>query len=286
MHRGRCSGDRARMMSRVWDIALATLAAAYVFGWRRTALHPSSAARLGAFLTGVVALWAAVASPIARLDRGHLTGHMVQHLLLMTLAAPLLLWGEPVRVFRQGFRQAFRSRRTPGAQDNPPRWRSPNPVLCWFVGTFIVLVWHVPALFAFGMRWHGLQHATFLVAGLLFWLPVIRPWPTVGHWPSWSIPLYLFLATLPCDALSAFLVFCGRVVYPQYGALHAACGMGVSALEDQQRAGALMWFWVTFAYLVPAVVVTMGLLSVSKVPTTPLASSAPDERRRKLVTVA
>jgi cytochrome c oxidase assembly factor CtaG len=240
-------------MSRVWDIALAALAAAYVFGWRRTALYPSSAARLGAFLTGVVALWAAVASPIAHLDRGHLTGHMIQHLLLMTVAAPLLLWGEPVRVFQQGFRSA--------PDGDPPRWRSPNPVLCWFVGTFTVVVWHVPALFAFGMRWHGFQHATFLVAGLLFWLPVVRPWPTVAHWPSWSIPLYLFLATLPCDGLSAFLVFCGRVVYPQYGALHAECSMGVSALEDQQRAGALMWFWVTFAYLVPAVAVTIGLLS-------------------------
>jgi putative membrane protein len=226
--------------------------------------HPSSTWRRWAFLTGVVALWAAVASPIAHLDRGHLTGHMIQHLLLMTVAAPLLLWGEPVRVFQQRFR--------PGTSGWC--WRSPHPALCWFVGTFTVLVWHVPAIFAFGMRWHGFQHATFLVAGLLFWLPVIRPWPTVAHWPSWSIPLYLFLATLPCDALSAFLVFCGRVVYPQYGALHAECSMGISALEDQQRAGALMWFWVTFAYLVPAVWVTIGLLSEPKA-TAHLAESGP-----------
>jgi putative membrane protein len=269
-------------MSRVLDIVLAALAAAYVFGWRRATRDPGSAARLAAFLTGVAALWAAVASPIAHLDRGHLTGHMIQHLLLMTLAAPLLLRGEPVLVFHQAFRP----------EAPAPRWRSPDPVLCWFVGTFIVLVWHVPALFAFGMRWHGLQHATFLLAGLLFWLPVIRPWPTVGHWPSWSIPLYLFLATLPCDGLSAFLVFCGRVVYPQYGAMHAmhamqamhamhamheeCSSMSVSALEDQQRAGALMWFWVTFAYLVPAVLVTIGLLAPPKAhvgPIPPLPAS-------------
>jgi putative membrane protein len=192
---------------------------------------------------------------------------MIQHLLLMTVAAPLLLWGEPMRVFQQGFRPGASAwGRTPAAHGGPPGWRSPNPVLCWFAGTLIVLVWHVPALFAFGMRWHGFQHATFLVAGLLFWLPVIRPWPTVAHGPSWSIPLYLFLATLPCDGLSAFLVFCGRVIYPQYGALHAECSMSVSALEDQQRAGALMWFWVTFAYLVPAVLVTIGLLSGPKLP--------------------
>jgi putative membrane protein len=250
-------------MTSLWDIALAALAAAYLFGRRRAALYPSSAARLTAFLTGIVALWAAVASPIAQLDRGHLTAHMVQHLLLMTVAAPLMLWGEPMHVFHQGFR--------PGA--SAPRWRSPSPVLCWFVGTFTVLVWHEPAPFMFGMRWHGLQHATFFVAGLLFWLPLVRPWPTVAHWPRWSIPLYLFLATLPCDALSAFLVFCGRVVYPQYGALHAECSTSASALEDQQRAGALMWFWVTFAYLLPAVGVTIGLLAPQKTPMEPLAES-------------
>ena len=72
-------------------------------------------------------------------------------------------------------------------------------------------------------------------------------------------PSVSFLATLPCDALSAFLVFCGRVVYPRY------CAMGADVcilpLEDQARAGALMWLWVTIAYLVPAALVTIELLS-------------------------
>ena len=197
-------------------------------------------------MTGVVSLWAAVASPLARLDQGQLTAHMIQHLLIMTVAAPLLLLGEPAFVCLSGLPE----RRS---------WRSPHPALCWFAGTFVVLAWHVPTLFEVGMRWHGVQHATFLFAGLLFWVPVIQPWPTVARWPRWSIPLYLFLATLPCDALSAFLVFCGRVVYPRY------CAMGahvcVLPLEDQARAGALMWLWVTIAYLVPAALVTIELLS-------------------------
>jgi cytochrome c oxidase assembly factor CtaG len=104
------------------------------------------------------------------------------------------------------------------------------------------------------------MHASFFAAGLLFWVPVLRPWPTVSHWPLWSVPLYLFVATLPCDALSAFLTFCGRVMYPHYAALNETCG-GLSPLEDQVRAGALMWFWVTIAYLVPATLVTFDLLS-------------------------
>jgi hypothetical protein len=51
-----------------------------------------------------------------------------------------------------------------------------------------------------------------LTTGLLFCWPVVQPWPSVARWPRWSTPLYLFLATLPCDALSAYLVFCDRVV--------------------------------------------------------------------------
>jgi cytochrome c oxidase assembly factor CtaG len=73
--------------------------------------------------------------------------------------------------------------------------------------------------------------------------------------------LYLFLATLPCDILSAFLVFCNRLIYPSY--LSTPRLLSLSALQDQERAGALMWVWVTFAYLIPAVVIAMRILSPS-----------------------
>jgi len=81
-------------------------------------------------------------------------------------------------------------------------------------------------------------------SGLLFWRPVI------GN-SGWSVPVYLFLATLPCDALSAFLAFCGHVVYRPH----------LSALDDQELAGAIMWVAVTFFYLIPALVLAARLLS-------------------------
>jgi len=71
--------------------------------------------------------------------------------------------------------------------------------------------------------------------------------------------LYLFLATLPCDALSAFFAFCGRTLYPAH-----LCHSGASPearLADQVSAGALMWFWVTVAYLVPAIRIVVQILS-------------------------
>ena len=233
------------------NAALVLLAAAYLWSWRRARTSGGATlpeARLWAFLGGLGTIWLAVGPVLGHLDQGYLTAHMVQHLLLMTVAAPLLLLGELLRVLHAGV----------GGGQSTVQVRSPHPLLCWLAGTGIVLFWHVPPLFELGMRWHALQHATFLAAGLLFWVPVLRPWPTVTTWSRWSIPAYLFLATLPCDALSAFLAFCGRVVYRRY------CftgGMGISALDDQVRAGALMWFWVTIAYLVPAALETVDLLS-------------------------
>jgi putative membrane protein len=123
----------------------------------------------------------------------------------------------------------------------------------------------MPAVFELALRWdwlHKFEHASFLGAGLLFWWPVIQPWPSTPRWPQWSIPLYLFAATLPCDALSGFLSFCDRVVYPSY--LSAPRVFGLTPLADQECAAALMWVSVTIIFLVPAVLVTLRILSPSK----------------------
>jgi putative membrane protein len=197
--------------------------------------------RLAALITGLFVLWIAVGSPLAAMDHHLLTAHMAQHLLLMTVTAPLILLGAP--------------------RITLPRAIT-HPIVCWLTATSVVIGWHVPVLFELGMRsarWHAFEQATFLAAGLLFWWPVIQPWPSLARLPRWGVPLYLFLATLPCDALSAFLTFCGRVIYPHYLSAHRT--FDISPLGDQEWAGALMWVWVTFAYLGPAVIVTIQMLS-------------------------
>jgi cytochrome c oxidase assembly factor CtaG len=115
-------------------------------------------------------------------------------------------------------------------------------------------------MFEFAMEfpfWHAVEQANFFIAGVLFWYPVINADPTTR---PWLLPLYLFLATLPCDVLSAFLAFCGHVVYPHYLSGHSRM-FGLSAIEDQALAGALMWFTVTLAYLIPALVTAARALS-------------------------
>jgi putative membrane protein len=207
--------------------------------------------RLITFAGGLFSLWVAVGSPLASMDHHLLTAHMAQHLLLMTVAAPLILLGAPAIMLPQGF---DRLRAFGGIVT--------HPVFCWLAATAAVIGWHVPALFELGMRsarWHAFEHGSFFAAGILFWWPVIQPWPSLAKLPRWGVPLYLFLATLPCDALSAFLTFCGRVVYPHYETAHRL--VDISPLGDQEFAGALMWVWVTFVYLAPAAVVTIQMLS-------------------------
>jgi len=186
-----------------------------------------------------------VISPLAHLDHHLLTAHMAMHLLIMMVLAPLIVFA---------------------ARSTLVRWR-PQTAACWLAGTLTVLLWHVPAVFELALEspfWHQLELASFFIAGIVFWWPVIELRPTSG----WSMPVYLFLATLPCDALSAFLVFCGHVVYRPYlaGAADDHRMFGLSPLEDQALAGALMWVTVTFAYLIPALVLTARLLASERTP--------------------
>jgi len=250
-------------------LTIALTALVYLRGWlhlRSTSTNVIAAWRAISFLLGLGLIWAAVASPIAGLDHELLTVHMLQHLLLMTLAPPLIWLGAPVMTFLHGLPRPFVPTVIgPLLQSAPVRTAGrafTQPALCWLTAAGALLGWHIPAVFALGLQspgWHLAEHASFLATGLLFWWPVVQPWPSVSRWPDLSIIVYLFLATLPCDILSGFLVFCDRVVYPVY--FTASRPLAISALEDQQCAAALMWTCVTVVYLVAGAVLTTHLLS-------------------------
>jgi putative membrane protein len=245
----------------------------YSIGWVRLRVafrNLISAWRLAAFLTGIVSLWIAIGSPVEAFDDVSLTVHMVQHLLLMVIAPPLILLSAPTVPLLQGLpRWMARCIVAP-----PLRWDwvkrlghlITHPAICWLAATLALVGWHIPAVFELALRsqwWHEFEHASFFGTGLLFWWPVIQPWPSTARWPRWSIPFYLFFATLPCDALSGFLVFCDRVVYPSY--LSAPQILTTSPLQDQECAAAMMWACVTIIFLVPAVIVTIQILSPESV---------------------
>jgi putative membrane protein len=222
--------------------------------------------RLTSFVVGLFLIWVAVGSPLAAFDEESLTVHMMQHLLLMTVAPPLIWLGSPLMPLLHGLPRALVQRIL-----GPVLRRSEiqrlgrtvaQPAFCWFAAAAALVGWHVPAAFTLALQseaWHIVEHASFLAAGLLFWWPVVQPWPSAPAPPRWSTLLYLFLATVPCDILSGFLVFSERVAYPVY--FSASRQLSLSVLTDQQCAGALMWTSVTLIYLVPAAILAMRLLS-------------------------
>lgn len=242
---------------------LALTALLYLRGWFLLRSNsPSSAWRACSFLAGLFLIWVAVASPVSALDHDSLTVHMLKHLLLMTVAPPLIWLGEPVRCVARAFLPRI-SRKSMPALHHIERVLV-RPDVCWLAAAAALIGWHIPSVFTLAMHsppWHFLEQSSFLIAGLLFWWPVVQPWPSAPK-SDLSMILYLFFATLPCDILSGFLVFCDRVVYSVY--LSSPHLFGFTALEDQQCAAALMWTCVTLVYLLAGTILTMHLLSPEK----------------------
>src|SRR6266436_2482502 len=248
-------------------VGMVLLTFVYCHGWLRIrSAFPTLLPfwRLAGFVSGLFSLWIALGSPLAALDHQLLTVHMMRHLLLMTAGAPLILLGAPSLPLQCGLPNYLMRRSLLFSSRIPPLLGCflNNSAFCWLAGAAAIIAWHVPALFNLAMSshtWHIVEDTCFLSAGLLFWRPIVRQWSTHAKPPQWSMPLYLFLATLPCDFLSAFLTFCDRVVYPSY--VSAGRVFELSPLQDQAYAGALMWVFVTFAYLIPAVVITLQILA-------------------------
>ncbi len=218
------------------------------------------------FLGGLCTLWIAIASPLDTLDGLLLVAHMTQHLILMSVVPPLLLLGAPVVPLLRGLPQS-------ALRDGlGPFFRTPalhrltglltHPVFAWLAMNIAYLAWHVPPAYELALRspgWHEVEHACFLGTSLLFWFPVIQPWPSVSRGSRWAMLPYLVGADLVNTVLAAFLTFAGRVIYPSYANVPRV--FGLSALGDQVAAGALMWVVGSIFFLVPVMVIATHLLS-------------------------
>src|SRR5207302_620154 len=171
--------------SSLTTVILVLLLFIYSRGWfrlRRASPGSFPPWRVAAFVGGLFLLWIALGSPLAMLDHQLLTVHMMKHLLLMIAGAPLILLGEPALPVLCGLPKYF-IRRSLLLRIRTPQWlRSflSNPVFCWLAAAAAVVVWHVPVLFQMALSspiLHFVESASFLTAGLLFWRPIIRPWP-------------------------------------------------------------------------------------------------------------
>ena len=258
-----------------WDIpwivtsTLAITALIYVRGWariRRTRPGQFGVGRLAAFLAGIVALFVAVASPLDTFSESLLFMHMAQHYVLMSVAPPLIVLGAPAVPILRGLprwmisrllRPLFVSRVFDAAGSFLTR-----PRVAWLAMNAAYIGWHIPRAYEFALaseNWHNFEHACFFFTNLMFWWPIIRPWPSRPLQSRWVLVPYLLLADIVNTGVSAFLCFSGRLLYPSYDAVPRP--FGFSALNDQVAAGAFMWVCGSVVYLVPAVAIVARLLA-------------------------
>ncbi len=250
-------------------LGLLITAALYARGWgaaRGTRAAELPAWRAACFYAGLASAWLAIASPLDALGGVLLLAHMVQHLVLMSVAPPLLILGAPLVPLLRGLPRAW-VRSFVGPLSIAPgittlRCIVGHPATAWLAMNIAYLGWHVPAAYELALRspaWHEVEHACFLLTSLLFWHVVLEPWPAHSHWSRWAAIPYLVSADIVNTALSAFLVFSGRVLYPTYAAAPRVSGL--SAAQDQAAAGAFMWVVGSAIYWVPAIGITLALLS-------------------------
>ncbi|HET9074427.1 MAG TPA: cytochrome c oxidase assembly protein [Solirubrobacteraceae bacterium] len=212
-----------------------TLAAIYLIagrcngGWSR--------ARSVAYVVGLGVIAFALQSGVASFDDRLLSMHMIEHILLLDLAPPLLLLGEPARLALLSLPR--RPRRAVGRTLTALGRRS-GAVGCLLLSAAMILLLHVPVVFDTALAHpllHALDHLLFVVAGVIMWWPILgRPNPRrIG--PGVHV-IYLTTAMLPMAIIGAYLNRATSLFYPVYGA--PARALGVSALTDQQNAGAIM----------------------------------------------
>ncbi len=232
-------------------VAVATVA----FLWavrrveRRHRSNPHPRWRTAAFLAGMATIVVALTSPIEAYEGQLFSVHMVQHMLLMLVAAPLILLGAPVtltlRVAPPGVRRTLLT-----ILHSRVVAVLTFPLLTWLLFAAVNWGWHFSTLYDQALEYeplHYLQHATFMVAALLFW------WPVVGADPGrWRLPypvrlFYLFLAMPQNSFLGVALMSAPAVLFPHY--LTTLRPWGPTPIADQNLGGILMWVFGDLVFL-------------------------------------
>lgn len=237
--------------------------------WRRAGRgRVVSAWRAGAYLGGLASLFVALVSPVDAVGDALFSVHMTQHLLLMMVAAPLVVLGDPVTVtlwalpirwrrrIGRGWRRARWLRTVWGALTLAP--------VAWTLHVVTLWLWHAPSFYERALLSepvHLFEHATFFVTALLFWWLLFAP-----HGRSMRIGgkvAYLFAAMLQGTILGAVITFARHPWYWSYFGTTQAWGL--TPLEDQQLAGLIMWIPAGLIYLA-ALIPLLGSALVERSP--------------------
>jgi cytochrome c oxidase assembly factor CtaG len=238
---------------------------------RRTGRPRSRLARRRAlaFYAGLLAIVAAIATPIETLSKQLLWTHMIQHVLLLSVAAPLIVLGAPWmslwRPLPLGVRRTLARAvvLSPGGAPVRSVCRLlSRPLVVLLAYGVNLLAWHVPALYDLALRnsdVHALEHLTFIGFGILLWAQVIPSPPFKLSLAHPGRIVYLVAAMVPNVALSMLLAFSRSPLYPFYANLAHRPG-GISAFTDQQIAAGIMWSLGDLPFVIAIVVLVVRWL--------------------------
>ncbi|WP_161141904.1 cytochrome c oxidase assembly protein [Propylenella binzhouense] len=207
---------------------------------------------VAAFLAGLAVLFTALASPVDTLSDDLFSMHMVQHLLLMLVAAPLMVWSRPFLVFLWALPRSLRRSfgRFPARRGAARALNLlSHPVFVWSAFCGVFAFWHIPGPYGLALRHesvHILEHACFFASGYAFWAVVMSPGGRRRLEYGASV-LYVGTAAVLSGLPGALIILTDRPFYP----IHAegAARWGLTALEDQHLAGLIMWIPAGFIYL-------------------------------------
>jgi putative membrane protein len=216
--------------------------------------------RTALFFLGLAALLVALASPIDGYASVSFAVHMVQHMLLTVVAAPLLMLGAPIRPLLRGLPAWVRAAVVrPLARARAVRaflhlLRQPLVAAAIYVGG--LYAWHLPTLYDAALldgRVHVLEHAWFFLSALFFWSVVIDPAPfraTLGY--GARLPYLLVLGAAQNTVLGGVLSFSSRLLYTAYASVSVTTIFDMDRVTDQRVGGAIMWVVGDFVFLAAA----------------------------------
>jgi putative membrane protein len=239
-------------------VYVALAAALYLLGSRGRRDRPEPLQAL-AFFASLVVIVIALCSPIDDWADELFWAHMLQHVLLLTVAPPLLLLGRPWPRMWRAFPLAPRTKvaRTLAlSRSMAPVRALAGPLPAWILFNATVVAWHIPAAYDATLTSgvvHALEHAMFFFIGLLFWARVIDPGPLRPRlvWPARIA--YTAGAMVVGWLLAITLVMLPHPIYHYYSALQTRPG-GISALTDQQLAAGVMWVPGSLVYAITFII--------------------------------
>jgi len=234
-------------------IGVAVVACAYLWAERLVAqrhrANPVPRYRRWLFLGGLAAILLALVSPVDTYGGVLFSVHMVQHMLLEMVAAPLIVLSAPITLALRAAGPSARRALLAVLHSHPARWLT-FPLVTWFLFAAVNWGWHFSALYNVALEndlVHYFEHASFLIAALLFWWPAIGPDPQPWHIPHPVRLMYLFLAMPQNSFLGVALLSTERVLYLHY--VTVVRTWGPTPLDDQHLGGALMWVFGDIVFL-------------------------------------